>query len=114
MRLRRSLIAAVAVLTTVMIVGTMPAAAHDHRALQRLQEQSRKDRAKAGRVKDALKGALKGTVSFAAAGPGKPEVVPFTGELTELTSDPMFVYPSTRARVCRGRAPRCRSPCQRG
>jgi LPXTG-motif cell wall-anchored protein len=91
MRLRRSLVAAVTVLTTVVLVGALPAAAHDHRAIQRLQE---KHRPYTGEVRDALKGALKGKVNFAAATPGKPEVVPFTGELTELTSDPMVEYPS--------------------
>jgi hypothetical protein len=91
LRLRRSLVAATAVLTTLVTVGVLPAAAHDHRPLQRLQEERRPY---TGKVRDALKGALKGKVTFAAAEVGKPEVVPFNGELTELTSDPAFAYPS--------------------
>jgi hypothetical protein len=93
LRLRHAVVAAVAVVTTVTVVGAVPVAAHDHRVLLRLREQARKNRVVTNVIHDALRGAVKGQVSFATAVPGTPEVAPFSGELTELTSDPLFSYP---------------------
>src|SRR4029079_11911330 len=47
-----------------------------------------------GRLQAALPGALIGRAHMAAATPGHPQVVPFSGELTNLPDDPNVSYPS--------------------